>query len=155
MTNITHSLCIFLYLSKINKAMSNRLELEIQFYESLAKLFYTLMLCDNSLHKNEVKKLSDALHGNFIAADDSNVFKTAEGIKLIEKKLGELIIANPDVWTCLDEFKAFKKEHEQFFSTEIKTKLWKVLNSLAYTVAGKNKAEVIALNEISMIFNKP
>lgn len=155
MTNITHSLCIFLYLSKINKAMSNRLELEIQFYESLAKLFYTLMLCDNSLHKNEVKKLSDALHGNFIAADESNVFKTAEGIKLIEKKLGELIIANPDVWTCLDEFKAFKKEHEQFFSIEIKTKLWKVLNSLAYTVAGKNKAEVIALNEISMIFNKP
>jgi len=133
--------------------MSDRLNLEIQFYESLAKLFYTVMLCDNNLHKNEVKKLTDALHGNFIKADESNVFKTEEGIHLIEKKLGELIVANADVWTCLDEFKAFKSANSLFFSDEIKQKLWKVINSLAFTVAGKNKAEVIALNEISTIFN--
>lgn len=134
--------------------VKNRFDIELGFYESLAKLFYCVLLSDNNLNKGELERLNKELDKHIVEADKHNLFSTQQGNELIGKKLGELIVANTDVWKVLDEFKAFKIAHEDLFTDEINAKLWKVVNALAFSTAGKNKSEIIALNEISLIFKQ-
>jgi hypothetical protein len=132
--------------------MSNRLDTETQFYNNLAKLFYAVLLCDKNLSESEIKNLSNSIHGDFIRANEKNYLSTLEGVTLIEKHFGELVTHAADPFECLNDFKEFMKQHYQIFTPGIKSKLWEVINSLALSIGGKNKNELIVLNEISMLF---
>ena len=132
--------------------MSNRLDIETHFYQSLAKLFYAVLLCDRNLSETEIKKLSSEIHSNFIRANEKNYLSSLEGLNLIEKHFGELVVKGSDPFICLNDFKAFMKEHYSIFTTDIKAKLWDVINALAVSTAGKNKSELLILNEIGLLF---
>jgi hypothetical protein len=108
--------------------------------------------CDKNLSAQEIKNLSVTIHGNFIRADEKNYLSSLEGIALIEKHFGELVTNAADSFECLKKFKNFMREHYQLFTPEIKSKLWEVINSLALSTGGKNKNELIVLNEISLLF---
>ena len=133
--------------------MSNRLDIETHFYECLAKLFYAVLLCDRNLSEAEIKKLSSEIHGNFIRANEKNYLSTMEGLNLIEKQFGELVTKGADPYASLSDFKTFMKEHYSLFTKDIKLKLWEVINALAVSSSGKNKSELLILNEISLLFN--
>lgn len=132
--------------------MSNRLDTETQFYNNLANLFYAVLLCDKNLSETEIKNLSSTIHGDFIRANEKNYLSTLEGVVLIEKHFGELVIKAADPFECLEQFKNYMKQHYQLFTPAIKSKLWDVINSLALSTGGKNKNELIVLNEISLLF---
>lgn len=128
-----------------------QLQTEIHFYEQVAKLWYAVIMCDNSFHRNEAKRLQEILSAHPIEADIDNVLKTEEGMRVIEKHIGELVSTNTDYLICLDDFKIYRKEHEVYFTDAIKQSLWKACNALAYSTAGQNKTELIILQEIKNI----
>lgn len=132
--------------------MSNRLDIETQFYQGIAKLFYAVLLCDRNLSEAEIKRLSNEIHGDFIRANEKNYLSTMEGLNLIEKQFGELVVKGADPFACLNDFKTFMKEHYLLFTNDIKAKLWDVVNALANSAGGKNKSELLILNDISLLF---
>jgi hypothetical protein len=131
-----------------------QLDTEVNFYEHLAKLFYAVLMCDNSFHRNEAKRLQQILSEHPLQANENNVLSTEEGMQVIEKHIGELLTSNTDPLQSLDAFRDYRKQESVYFTDTICASLWKACNALAYSTAGQNKSELIILQEIKTILNQ-
>lgn len=135
--------------------MKTNNEINLNFYQNLGKLFYAIAAVDNHVREEELVKLKETvkkvwLTTNLIEDDfkvdaESSIINTFNWLNLDHEY---------DAETCFNSFIRFKKEHEQLFTSHVKTLIIKTTEAIASSYSGKNKSELIMLAKLNLEFKK-
>ena len=129
--------------------------LEIQFYQSLGKLFYAIAASDKIVREAEVETLIELVKSEWVPMDDFEDEYQVDTAYQIETVFDWLDCEGGlSVDSCFDEFKLFKKENESLFIEKRKQLIWKTCNAIANSFSGKNKSEIIILARLKMILKE-
>ncbi len=116
------------------------------FYQALGHLFYAVVAADKSVRSEEVAALSKLLDSEW-----SMETKTAHPVQIVFK---QLVQKGMEAKEALAHFKNYKETNQQLFTEATRIRVWKTVNTLAESVAGKNKSELILLSKLSVLFEE-
>ena len=121
----------------------------IEFYQCLGKLFYAIAAADNCIRDEELEKLEEVLEEEWIVLDNFNTTDKA----LIINTFKWLRTDNEyDSEVCYNSFLSFKKGHEEFFNSAMKSLILKTAGKIASSFSRENKSELIMLAKLSIEF---
>lgn len=129
-------------------------QLNIKFYQNVAKLFYAIAASDKIVRKEEFHKLKETIKNNWLSFDDTEVEFHTELTNQLEIIFYWLKSVESDASICFVEFLDYKKEHEYFFTDTIKSLILNTAIEIATAFHGKNKSELIMLAKLEMNFKQ-
>ncbi|MCM4158706.1 hypothetical protein FHG64_03650 [Antarcticibacterium flavum] len=121
------------------------------FYQNLGKLFYAIAAADKVVRAEEVAALKEIVEKEWLKIDEINDefgTDTAYQIEIIFDWLDE---NQPDAEEAFNDFKEYRRDHQNFFDPDIDKLIWKTADTIAASFAGKNKAEVIMLSKLKAL----
>jgi len=133
--------------------MSTR-QLNIRFYQNISKLFYAIAASDNNVRPEEFNTLKNIVKKEWLTVDDTEDLFHTDTAYQIEIVFDWLNSKNMDADSCYKEFIEYKKEHDYFFTKEIKALVLKTAGVIAASFSGVNKSELIMLANLSIEFKK-
>lgn len=122
-----------------------------QFYRSLGHLFYAIASADKKIRKEEIDTLNKTVKELWLSVDDyTDNFGTdsAYQIEVVFDWLLEEGVSSED---CFKNFKAFYEENTSLFNPKIKHLIIETADKIANSVAGRNKAELVVLANLSRL----
>ena len=122
------------------------------FYQNLGKLFYAVAEADHSVHTKEIDRLKEAVRENWLQVDDIEDEYGTDAAFQIETVFDWLLEYEKDGNECYEEFEQFYLEHKLLFSIEVKHLIMATSRSIAFAFAGTNKAELILLGRLELLF---
>ncbi|SNZ00746.1 hypothetical protein [Flagellimonas pacifica] len=123
-----------------------------EFYENLGKLFYYIAMADKSVRAEEIDKLKTFIRKYWLDVDDIENEYGEDAAFQIEAVFNRLLEYEADAEGSFGEFKSFYTNHKDKFNSYIKVLILDTSNAIANTVYGKNKAELIALANLQLLF---
>ncbi|WNB16931.1 hypothetical protein [Marivirga arenosa] len=120
-----------------------------EFYESLASIFYSMVVVDNNVNKNEklrIKALVDEHWSN------DNKIKNSE--EIIFNKLNQLFTGNYDKESAFFDFKRYFINHPEEFNDELKFQILKDVDSISMAFSRRNKSESILNSQLYFLLFK-
>lgn len=123
-----------------------------EFYQSLGKLFYYIAMADKSINVEEMDKLKTFIRKYWLDLDNVKDEYGKDAAYHIETVFNQLLEYEADAQHSFDQFKSFYIQHNQKFSTYIKVLILDTAHAIANAVYGKNKAELIALANLQLLF---
>lgn len=132
--------------------MLNSQKFGIELYENLGKLFYAIASTDGTVHTKEVDHLRSYIRSYWLAIDAVEDEYGSDAAFRIETTFDRCLEYENEAYDCYDTFKEFYKEHVKMFTPEIKRLIIDTANAMANAYAGKNKAELILLAKIEILF---
>ena len=132
----------------------NTKNLNITFYQNIAKIFYAVAMVDNIVVPEEVKILKKVVKENWLQVDETfDVFGT-DTVYQIEIVFDWLFSKNATSADCYEDFIEYYQNHSYFFTPEIKALILDTSGKIASSFAQKNKSELILLGKLSVEFKK-
>jgi hypothetical protein len=122
------------------------------FYQSLGKLFYAIAMADKIVRPVEVEKLRENLKRHWIEIDDVEDEFGSDAAYQIEIVFSWLQDEEKSGEDYYKEFHEYYKEHKTAFTSDIKLLIWQTADAIAYSYAGRNKAELVVLNKLRLLF---
>ena len=124
-----------------------------EFYQNLGKLFYAVAIADHSVHVKEIERLKEVVREHWLQLDDSvDEFGTDAAFQ-IESVFDWLLEYEKDGGEYYEEFEAFYYDHKSLFNTEVKNLTMATARSIAAAFYGSNKAELIILGRLHLLFD--
>ncbi len=127
--------------------------LNIKFYQNVAKLFYAVAKSDNIVTNKEVKTLKKAVKEKWLQVDETFDVFGADTAYQIEIVFDWLHNKNATSEDCYADFIEYYHNHPYFFTGEIKRLIMETSGKIASSLSGKNKSELILLARLSLEFN--
>ena len=122
------------------------------FYQNLGKLFYAVAMADNSIRVEESDKLKTFIRKYWLDVDNVEDEYGKDAAFQIETVFNRLLENEADAQHSFAEFKSFHETHKEKFTTYIKVLVLDTAHAIANAVYGKNKAELIALANLQLLF---
>ena len=113
------------------------------FYVSLAHLFYAVAMADRKFAVEEKKAIIDYV-SQYWEFETDVIFSK----EIIYETLKELIKNKATSQFSFITFRKFYVENQKKFKPELKKRIFDTVNGIADASAGKNKSELIILNQI-------
>ncbi|MGW9685769.1 hypothetical protein [Flagellimonas sp. 2504JD1-5] len=123
-----------------------------ELYQSLGKLFYYIAMADKSIRVEEIDKLKAFIRKYWLDVDTIEDEYGKDAAFQIEAVFNRLLEYEVDAEAGFDEFKTFYADHMELFDSYIKVLILDTAHAIANTVYGKNKAELIALANLQLLF---
>lgn len=117
----------------------------VQFYQSLGKLFYAIAIADKDINVNEIAALKELIQSDW--AFDSN----AEHIKM---SFSEQVVEHASGSECFQDFVDFKNEHKHMFNEDLNGQIINTAGAIADAFSKKNKSELIMLAQLAIELRK-
>lgn len=128
--------------------------LNIKFYQNIAKIFYAVAKSDGSITTEEIKALKRVVKENWLEVDETfDVFGTDTAYQ-IETVFDWLHSKEASAEDCYSDFIEYFHYHPYLFTSEIKRLIMETSSKIASSFAGKNKSELILLARLSLEFNQ-
>ncbi|PKD16796.1 hypothetical protein APR41_08310 [Salegentibacter salinarum] len=125
-----------------------------EFYQNIGMLFYAIAASDKVVRTEEIKTLNDLVQKKWVPIDNQiDEFGTDEAYK-IEMIFDWLEEKAPEAEWAFNEFRQYKKDNEELFTSPINQLIWETADAIAASFAGKNKSEVIMLSKLKMLLSK-
>lgn len=124
------------------------------FYQSLGKLFYAVAIADKVIRPAEVQKIKEKIDEVWIDLDDMHDEYETDMAFQMEIVFDWLQENEPEGQECFDEFVTFYEEHLALFTPKVKSMILSTANAIAGSFAGKNKAELIILAKLNILFRE-
>lgn len=124
-----------------------------EFYQNLGKLFYAVAIADRKVHPKEIKKLKEAVRQHWLQLDDIVDEFGTDAAYQIETVFDWLLEHDKDGREYYKEFKTFYTDHKNLFNIEIKNLTVSTARAIALAFAGSNKAELIVLGRLQLLFS--
>ncbi len=126
--------------------------MESQLYSTLGKLFYGVACTDKRIHQEEVERFEQALktYWSFTAISSNSLENEILLISLGFKEAAENKLSGE---SCFESFKTYYTSNPNLFTGEIRENIFKIANSIANSVAGRNKAELIYLAKLILLMD--
>lgn len=132
--------------------MPNSQKIGIELYENLGKLFFAMASIDGTVHTKEIDHLRSYIRSYCLDIDAIEDEYGTDAAFRIESTFDWLLEYEKEAEACFKEFKEFYKEHVQIFTPAIKRLILDTANAMANAYAGKNKAELILLSRMEILF---
>lgn len=123
-----------------------------KFYQKVGSLFFAVAMADGSVHSKEVDKLKSLVREKWLPLDDIEDEYGTDAAFQIEIVFDWLLENEKTSAECFTEFTDFYKEHFTIFPDKVKTLVFETANAIAYSFSGKNKAELIVLGKLHLLF---
>ncbi len=120
-------------------------------YQNLGKVFYAVAAADDVVHNKEKNTLKKIVKSDWVDVDDFQDEYGTDAAYMIEIIFDWLDQNQPPAKSAFQEFKEFKKEHEEFFTPEINGLILKTSEEIAESFAGTNKKESEMISQLKMI----
>lgn len=120
-------------------------------YQNLGKLFYAVAASDKVVREEEKNTLKNIVKKDWVGVDDFKDEYGSDAAYLIEIIFDWLDENEPPAFSAFNDFRDFKKGHEEFFTPEIKRLILKTADQIASSFSGKNKSELIMLSQLKAI----
>ncbi len=126
--------------------------MESQLYSTLGKLFYGVACTDKRIHQEEVERFEQALktYWSFTVISSNSLENEILLISLGFKEAAENKLSGG---SCFESFKTYYTSNPNLFTGEIRENIFKIANSIANSVAGRNKAELIYLAKLILLMD--
>ncbi|TYQ00260.1 hypothetical protein C7447_101870 [Tenacibaculum adriaticum] len=125
-------------------------KLNTRFYQNVGKLFYAVAASDNVVREEEFNTLKKIVKKEWLPVDDTEDDYKTDAAYQIEIVFDWLTNKDLDANACFNDFVEYKKEHEYFFTDEIKSLISKTADTIAKAFSGKNKSELIILAKLNL-----
>lgn len=126
----------------------------IELYENLGKLFYSVAKADGLVHKKELEELKDIVEKDWLKVDEiEDVFHSDAALQIITV-FDWLLEHEISSDVCFKQFSDFYKAHKSIFNRKIKDLIMQSANAIAFSYAQKNKAELISVAKIGLLFKE-
>jgi hypothetical protein len=132
--------------------MLNSQKIGIELYENLGKLFYAMASIDGTVHTKEVDHLRSFIRSYWLDIDTVEDEYGSDAAFRIETTFDWLLEYEKKPKACFEAFKEFYNDHVQIFTPTIKRLTLDTAHAMANAYAGKNKAELILLSKIEILF---
>lgn len=123
-----------------------------KFYQKVGRLFFAVAMVDGSVHIKEIDKLKTIVRDKWLSLDDIEDEYGTDSAFQIEIVFDWLLEYEKTSDECFEDFIAFYKEHKIIFTDKIKSLIFETANAIAYSFSGKNKAELILLGKLHLLF---
>lgn len=120
-------------------------------YQNLGKLFYAVAAADRVVREEEQLSLKRIVKQEWLNLEDTTDEFGTDAAYQVEFIFDYLKENRTDSMKAFEDFKNFKKEHEDLFDEELKSLIWKTAKAIARAFAGTNKSELILLSKLKMI----
>ncbi|WP_372756462.1 hypothetical protein [Mariniflexile sp.] len=127
--------------------------LNLSFYQNVAKLFYAIAAADKFVHPKEYTALKEIVSKEWLSVDDTEDEYKTDAAYQIEIVFDWLVTQDKDAETCFQEFIIYKNEHEYFFTGKMNSLILKTAASITSAFSGQNKSELIMLSKLSLELN--
>lgn len=124
-----------------------------ELYQNLGKLFYAVAMADHSVHMKELEKLNEVVREYWLDVDDVEDEYGTDSAFQIQTVFDWLLEYEKDAEGIYEEFEAFYTENEVLFTPKIKQLTMSTARAIAASFAGSNKAELVLLGRLSLLFN--
>ena len=132
--------------------MLNSQKFGIELYENLGKLFYAMASTDGTVHIKEVDHLRSYIRSYWLDIDTIEDEYGSDAAFRIETTFDWCLEYEKEAKDCFIQFKEFYEEHVKMFTPDIKRLTLDTVTAMANAFAGKNKAELILLSKIEILF---
>lgn len=122
------------------------------FYQKIGHLFFAVAMADGSVHSQEVDKLKSVVREKWLPLDDIEDEYGTDAAFQIEIVFDWLLENEKTSDECFTNFVAFYNEHSVVFSEKVKALVFETANAIAYSFSAKNKAEVLFLGKLHLLF---
>lgn len=126
--------------------------MESELYSTLGNLFYGVAFADKRLYQEEEERLEQALRTYWSFTETSSDSRE-NLITLITHGFRDAAENKLSGESCFDSFKTYYTSNPKLFTGEISRNIFKVANSIANSVAGRNKAELIYLAKLKLLMD--
>ncbi|WP_350285339.1 hypothetical protein [uncultured Croceitalea sp.] len=122
------------------------------FYQSLGKLFYAVAQADSSVHSKEIDTLKEMVREYWLQVDEVEDEYSTDAAFQIETVFDWLLEYEKSAQECYEEFEQFYTDHKVRFTDDIKYLTMATARAIASAFSGKNKAELITLGRLELLF---
>ncbi|WP_318345598.1 hypothetical protein [Flagellimonas baculiformis] len=123
-----------------------------EFYQNLGKLFYAVAMADHSVHMKELEKLNEVVRDHWLDVDDIEDEYGTDAAFQISTVFDWLLEYAKEGEEIYEEFEQFYTDHKVLFSPEVKSLTMSTSRAIASAFAGSNKAELILLGRLELLF---
>ena len=120
-------------------------------YENLGKLFYAIAAVDEDIHKEEIMTLKKIVERDWVRVDDFHDEFGTDAAYFIEIIFDWMDENKPPPYQAFYEFKEFKEDNEQLFTTRINKLIWKTALSISESFEDRNSKEQTMLSKLREI----
>ncbi|SKB36201.1 hypothetical protein SAMN05660776_0713 [Salegentibacter holothuriorum] len=131
--------------------VSKKQSLTEEFYNHTGMIFYAVAASDKVVRAEEIRTLKKLVKEKWVPVDTvTDEYGTDEAYK-IEIAFDWLQENAPEAAWAFNEFKEYKKDHQQLFDPKINQLIWETADAIAASFSGKNKAELIMLSKLKIL----
>jgi hypothetical protein len=127
---------------------------QVLFYQKIGELFYAVAASDKVVKKAEYHALQNMVAKRWKDMDEFEDSFHTDAAYQIEIVFDWFDYEHLDADDCFESFKNYYVDHKSLFTEERKKLIWETADSIASSFSGKNKAELIMLAKIKLLFEK-
>ncbi|GMN08407.1 hypothetical protein MTsPCn5_37960 [Croceitalea sp. MTPC5] len=121
----------------------------IDFYESLAHLFYAIAMSDGSMTREEKLKIIASVEQHWSVPID-----TTNSKEIMYQTLRDLIANKQKSSRAFEIFQMYYSNHIAIFSEQLKHTIKEACDAIVSSFNKKNKSEIIMLTQLNLLFKK-
>lgn len=133
--------------------LSNSEKVNLQFYQALGNLFFSVAIADKTIHPKELTKLKILVREKWLPLEDTEDEYGTDASYQIESVFEGLLEFGKQSEESYQEFVDFYRDHNTIFGTEVKLLILDTAHSIANSFAGKNKSELAILAKLVLLFS--
>ncbi len=134
--------------------MQEIVEPELLFYQKVGELFYAIAAIDKVVRDEEYERLCELVIShwrNSESAEDEFGTNAAYQIEIVFDWFDH---EQADAKECYEGFKEYFETHPKLFNNKRKQLILKTAHEIANSFAEKNKAELMLLSKLKLLFEK-
>ncbi|WP_420322003.1 hypothetical protein [Flagellimonas sp.] len=128
--------------------MLNSEKISNEFYQNLGKLYYAMAMTDGMVRPVEVKRLRKYVRQHWLDVDGMEDEFGTDSAFQIEIVFDWLQEEEKEGSEYFSDFESFYKEHPEKFEPKVKKLIIETADSIASSFAGKNRSEIVFLQEL-------
>ena len=126
----------------------------LAFYQQIGKIFYAVAAIDKTVSKEELSELKKMIRSEWIGLEDSYDEFGTDSAYQIEIVFDWLTESEWNVKHAIPDLKDFKKEHSGLFTKPVNELILKTASVIASSFSGKNKSELVLLDQLQNVLFK-
>ena len=126
---------------------------EIAFYQSVGELFYAIAASDKVVRTSEFDALKKLVRNEWLDESHATDQYQTDAAYQMEIVFDWFDYERMDANECFERFQQYVNEHRKAFTEERIELIKKTANAIAAAFSGKNKAELILLAKLDLLFS--
>ena len=121
-------------------------------YSHIGKLFYAIAMADRKIDRKEILALKNMVSKNWMHESFTPDHFNTDGPQEILEAFSQMQHIKAESDSCFSAFRNFYLENQRLFTQDVKKQIWETAQSMALSMAKKNKSELIILAKLRLLF---